>query len=146
MMASCEARLLKQKVISGPFTAKEIAEGALRDHLTQEDYEAPLKVFTYNFNIFFFFFTRVTCDSLENYFKTPLSSLTTCDSPVVVTHTLSFYFREEHVWLPKLMLLRHQRGNLLPSSLRKSRRRSEKHGKTVTPPNFLLTFSFTLNI
>ena len=45
-MASCEARLLKQKVISGPFTAKEIAEGALRDHLTQEDYEAPLKVFT----------------------------------------------------------------------------------------------------
>ena len=45
-MASCEARLLKQKVISGPFTAKEIAEGALRDHLTQEDYKAPLKVFT----------------------------------------------------------------------------------------------------
>ena len=133
MMASCEARLLKQKVISGPFTAKEIAEGALRDHLTQEDYEAPLKVFTYNFNIFL----RVTCDSLENYFKTPLSSLTTCDSPVVVTHTLSFYFREEHVWLPKLMLLRRQRGNLSPSSLRKSRRRSEKHGKTVTPPNFL---------
>ena len=142
MMASCEARLLKQKVISGPFTAKEIAEGALRDHLTQEDYEAPLKVFTYNFNIFL----RVTCDSLENYFKTPLSSLTTCDSPVVITHTLSFYFREEHVWLPKLMLLRRQRGNLSPSSLRKSRRRSEKHGKTVTPPNFLLTFSFTLNI
>ena len=142
MMASCEARLLKQKVISGPFTAKEIAEGALRDHLTQEDYEAPLKVFTYNFNIFL----RVTCDSLENYFKTPLSSLTTCDSPVVVTHTLSFYFREEHVWLPKLMPLRRQRGNLSPSSLRKSRRRSERHGKTVTLPNFLLTFSFTLNI
>ena len=142
MMASCEARLLKQKVISGPFTAKEIAEGALRDHLTQEDYEAPLKVFTYNFNIF----SRVTCDSLENRFKTPLSSLATSDSPVVVTHTFSFYFREEHVWPPRLMLLRHQRGNLLPSSLRKSRRRSEKHGKTVTPPNFLLTLSFTLNI
>ena len=43
VMASCEARILKQ-IISGPFTAKEIAEGALRDHLTQEDYDAPLKV------------------------------------------------------------------------------------------------------
>ena len=142
MMASCEARLLRQKVISGPFTAKEIAEGALRDHLTQEDYDAPLKVFTYNFNIFL----RITCNSLENYFKTPLSSLTTCDSSMVVTHTFSSYFREEHVWLPKLMPLRRQRGNSSPSSLRKSRRRRERHGKTVTPPTFLLTFSFTLNI
>ena len=44
VMASCESRLLKQKVISGPFTAKEIAEEALQDHLTQEDYDAPLKV------------------------------------------------------------------------------------------------------
>ena len=44
VMASCEARLLKQKIISGPFTAKEIAEGALQGHLTQEDYDAPLKV------------------------------------------------------------------------------------------------------
>ena len=44
MIASCEARLLKQKIISSPFTAKEIAEGALQDHLTQEDYDAPLKV------------------------------------------------------------------------------------------------------
>ena len=136
MMASCEARLLKQKVISGPFTAKEIAEGALRDHLTQEDYDAPLKVFTYNFNIFL----RITCDSLENYFKTPLSSLTTCDSSMVVTHTLSSYFREEHVWLPKLMPLRRQRGNSSPSSLRKSQRRRERHGKTVTPPTFLNVF------
>ena len=92
------------------------------------------------------FFSRVTCDSLENRFKTPLPSLATSDSPVVITHTFSFYFREEHVWPPRLMLLRHQRGNLLPSSLRKSRRRSEKHGETVTPPNFLLTLSFTLNI
>ena len=44
VMASCEARLLKQKIISGPFTAKEIAERALQDHLTQEDYNTPLKV------------------------------------------------------------------------------------------------------
>ena len=44
VMASCEARLLKQKIITGPFTAKEIAEGALWDHLTQEDYDAPLKI------------------------------------------------------------------------------------------------------
>ena len=44
VMASCETQLLKQKVISEPFTAKQIAEGALQDHLTQEDYNAPLKV------------------------------------------------------------------------------------------------------
>ena len=43
VMASCEARLLKQKIINGPFTAREIAEGALWDHLTQEDYDTPLK-------------------------------------------------------------------------------------------------------
>ena len=41
VMASCEASLLKQKIISCPFIAKEIAEGALWDHLTQEDYDAP---------------------------------------------------------------------------------------------------------
>ena len=44
VMASCEARLLKAKTISRPFMAKEIAEGALWEHLTQEDYDAPLKV------------------------------------------------------------------------------------------------------
>ena len=49
VMASCEARLLKAKTISQPFTAKEIAEGALREHLTQEDYDAPLKVKIFNF-------------------------------------------------------------------------------------------------
>ena len=65
-MASCEARLLRQKVISGPFTAKEIAEGALRDHLTQEDYDAPLKVFTYNFNIFFTNHLRFARKLLQN--------------------------------------------------------------------------------
>ena len=43
-MASCEARVLRQKIIPGPFTAKEIAEGALWDHFIQEDYDAPLKV------------------------------------------------------------------------------------------------------
>ena len=41
VMASCEAQLLRQKIISSPFTAKEIAKGALWDHLTQEDYKAP---------------------------------------------------------------------------------------------------------
>ena len=40
-MAICEAWLLKQKVISRPFSAKEIAEGVLQNHLTQEDYDAP---------------------------------------------------------------------------------------------------------
>ena len=58
MMASCEAQLLKQKVISKLFTAKQIAEGALQDHLTQEDYDAPLKVN--------FLSLQVTCNSPVN--------------------------------------------------------------------------------
>ena len=52
VMASCEARLLKAKTISWPFTAKEIAEGALRDLLTQEDYDTPLKVKILTFRLF----------------------------------------------------------------------------------------------
>ena len=44
VMASCEARLLKQKIVSSPFTDREMAEGALWNHLTQEDYDTPLKV------------------------------------------------------------------------------------------------------
>ena len=52
VMASCEARLLKAKTIFWPFTAKEIAEGALWDHLTQEDYDAPLKVKILAFRLF----------------------------------------------------------------------------------------------
>ena len=52
MMASCEARLLKAKTISWPFMAKEIAEGALQDHLTQEDYDTPLKVNILTFRLF----------------------------------------------------------------------------------------------
>ena len=42
--ASYEAQLLKNKIIEKPFTAAQIANGALRDHLTQENYDAPLKV------------------------------------------------------------------------------------------------------
>ena len=49
VMASCEARLLKAKTISQPFMAKEIAEGALWDHLTQEDYDAPPEGKDFNF-------------------------------------------------------------------------------------------------
>ena len=59
VMASCEARLLKAQTISRPFMAKEIAEGALRDHLTQEDYDAPLKV--KNFIIIFYTFLELPC-------------------------------------------------------------------------------------
>ena len=66
VMASCEARLLKAKTISQPFTAKEIAEGALWEHLTQEDYDAPLKVKILTFN----------------FSKTPLLPLI----PMVITH------------------------------------------------------------
>ena len=44
VMASCEARLLKNKTIEKPFTAAQIANGALWHSLTQEDYDAPLKL------------------------------------------------------------------------------------------------------
>ena len=41
VMASCEAWLLKNMTIEKPITAAQIAHGALRDHLTQEDYDGP---------------------------------------------------------------------------------------------------------
>ena len=103
MMASCEARLLKQKVISGPFTAKEIAEGALQDHLIQEDYDAPLKVGIIPL--------QVTCDSPANHIEIPHSTLATSNLLVVATHVFSFLSREEHDWQPRLMPLKHQPGS-----------------------------------
>ena len=103
MMASCEARLLKQKVISGPFTAKEIAEGALQNHLTQEDYDASLKVGIVPL--------QVTCDLPGNHIEIPHSTLTTSDSLVVTTHVFSFPSTEEHDWQPRLMPLKHQPGS-----------------------------------
>ena len=44
VMVSCEARLLKNKTIEKPFTAEQIAAGALHDHLIWENYDAPLQV------------------------------------------------------------------------------------------------------
>ena len=129
MMASCEARLLKQKIISGPFTAKEIAEGALWDHLTQEDYDTPLKV-----NIILL---QVTCDSLTHPTKPFYFSLTTSDLLVVATHNSSFYFREEHDWWPRLMLSRHQPGSSYLSSPRRFPKKNGRPGKKVIP-SFLL--------
>ena len=78
VMASCEARLLKQKIISGPFTAKEIAEGALWDHLTQEDYDTPLKV-----NIMSFKNIMYPCESLATHQQTILK----CPTPHLLLAT-----------------------------------------------------------
>ena len=103
MIASCEGRLLKQKIISSPFTAKEIAEGALRDHLTQEDYDAPLKVSIIPL--------RVSCDLPANHIEIPHSILATSDLLVVTTHVFSFLSREEHDWQPRLMPSKHQPGS-----------------------------------
>ena len=125
VMVSCEARLLKQKIISGTFTAKEVAEGALWDHLTWEDYDAPLKVSIVPL--------QVTCDSPANHIEIPHSTLTTSDSLVVATHVFSFLSREEHDWQPRLMPLTHQPGSWFPSSLRRSQRRSEEPERKVTP-------------
>ena len=85
VMASCEARLLKQKIIGSPFTAKDIAEGALWDHLTQEDYTVLLKVSI--------ILLRVTCDLLTHATKPLYFSLATSNSLVVATHIFSLFQR-----------------------------------------------------
>ena len=89
-MASCEAQLLRQKIIRGPFTAKEIAKGALQDHLTQEDYDAPLKV---NFLSLW-----VTCNLPVNTVQLPHFSLTTSNLLVVATLILLSLF-QKRAWL-----------------------------------------------
>ena len=89
VMASCEARLLKAKTISWPFTAKEIAEGALRDHLTQEDYDAPLKVKILTFQTF----PELPCSHLLLLIF------------MVITHVFPIkFFRDEPNCQPKLTL------------------------------------------
>ena len=90
MMASCEARLLKAKTISWPFTAKEIAEGALWDHLTQEDYNAPLKVKILTFR----------------FFRTPLLPLATINFYGQYSCFSHNIFRDEPGCWPKPMLSR----------------------------------------
>ena len=96
VMASCEARLLKAKTISQPFTAKEIAEGALRDHLTQEDYNAPLKVKTLTFRLF------------QNSPALPLATINFYGHYSCFSHKI---FRDEPDCWPKLTLLRPQPGS-----------------------------------
>ena len=55
IIAHCEERLIKAKIIPSPFSATEIQGGILKEYLTDEDYLAPQKVnFTdcHNFQIF----------------------------------------------------------------------------------------------
>ena len=96
VMASCEARLLKAKTISQPFTAKEIAEGALWEHLTQEDYDAPLKV-----KIFLTF----------SFSKTPLLPLATTNSNGHYSYFYHKISRDEPDCWPKPMLSRPRPGS-----------------------------------
>ena len=95
VMASCEARLLKAKTISWPFTAKEIAEGALQEHLTQEDYDVSLKVKILTFN----------------FSKTPLLPLATTNPNGHYSYFSYKISRDEPDCQPKLMLLRPQPGS-----------------------------------
>ena len=44
IIAHCEERLIKAKIITGPFSATEIQGGILKEHLIDEDYLAPQKV------------------------------------------------------------------------------------------------------
>ena len=49
IISACEERLIKDKVITAPFTATEIQGGVLKQYLIDDDYTAPLKVwFVFN--------------------------------------------------------------------------------------------------
>ena len=55
IIAHCEERLIKTKIITSPFSATEIQGGILKEHLIDEDCLAPQKVnFAdhHNFQIF----------------------------------------------------------------------------------------------
>ena len=44
IIAACENRLLAAKIIDRPFSAADIHGGVLKEHLTMEEYRAPLEV------------------------------------------------------------------------------------------------------
>ena len=44
IIAHCEERLIKAKIITGPFSATEIQGGVLKEYLIDKDYLAPQKV------------------------------------------------------------------------------------------------------
>ena len=46
IIANCEERLIKDKIITEPFTAVEIQGGILKKYLTEEDYMSPHQVIT----------------------------------------------------------------------------------------------------
>ena len=47
VIAACENRLLAAKIIDRPFSADKIHGGVLKEHLTMEDYQAPLELSTF---------------------------------------------------------------------------------------------------
>ena len=44
VIATCENQLLAAKIIDHPFSVAYIRGGVLKEHLTMEDYRAPLEV------------------------------------------------------------------------------------------------------
>ena len=46
VIAACENQLLAAKIIDHPFSVADIHGGVLKEHLTMEDYRAPLEVST----------------------------------------------------------------------------------------------------
>ena len=56
IIAHCERRLIKAKIITGPFSATEIQGGVLKEYLIDEDYLAPQKVNFANHCHFFMLF------------------------------------------------------------------------------------------
>ena len=49
IITACENRLLTSKIFDHPFTVEEIRGGALAQHLTMDDYLAPLEVIGFFF-------------------------------------------------------------------------------------------------
>ena len=44
IITHCEERMMKENIITEPFTVAQIQRGILKDYLTDEDYLAPHKV------------------------------------------------------------------------------------------------------
>ena len=66
IIAHCEGRLIKAKIITEPFSVAEIQGGILKEHLTDEDYLAPHKV-----NILFSFVCRYR-SPISMYNRSPI--------------------------------------------------------------------------
>ena len=90
IIAHCEERLIKAKIITRPFSATEIQGGILKEYLIDEDYLAPQKV---NFADHHYSSRMNHC-----YFQTPFLLMGFCGSQqtkLSATYYLFLYLQRE---------------------------------------------------